>query len=142
MGHTVPAHVWLHAMQKKLRLITTLIFGGSFLSVGLFGMFSALVQQNASVQPGNTLSPAEVHLIGMVAAYNCHVEKGAIDRDAGRDKLYQLLLQNGIDTAILNNPTIQTVGWEFAKRLDDNCSSKGMNEKQEIQQLAAQLQRR
>jgi hypothetical protein len=128
-------------MQKKLRLIFSLIFGGAFLSVGLFSMVNALLQQSASRQPSTSLSPAEVHLIRMVAAYNCHVSKGTIDRDAGRDQLYQLLVQNGIDTAILNNPTIQTVGWEFAKRLDDNCSSQGMNEKQEIQQLAAQLQR-
>lgn len=129
-------------MQKQLRLIFSLIFGGAFLGVGLFSMVNALLQQNASVQPSTSLSPAEVHLIGMVAAYNCHVSKGTIDRDAGRDKLYQLLVQNGIDTTILNNPTIQTVGWEFAQRLDASCSSKGLDENQEIQRLAAQLQRR
>ena len=128
-------------MNKRVKLAFSAIFGGAFLIGGMSAFVGALMQQNSSRSPQAALSDAEVHLIGMVAAFHCHVKTGSIERQAGLERLGELMQSGGIDPRLLENNTVQTVGWELSQRLDANCSSSGFDESAEIQRLASAQQR-
>ena len=128
-------------MNKRVKLAFSAIFGGAFLIGGMSAFVSALMQQSSKNQLRAELTNEQVYLIGMVAAFHCNVERGFMERDKGRDRLFSLLLESGVDTALLKEPIIQTVGWELSQRLDANCSSSGFDESAEIQRLASAQQR-
>ena len=124
-------------MNKRVKLAFSAIFGGAFLIGGMSAFVGALMQQNSAPQSQSELSDAEVHLIGMVAAFHCHVKAGSIGQEAGLERLRELIQSSGINPNLIENNTVQTVGWELSQRLDSNCSSNGFDEVNEIRRLAS-----
>ena len=124
-------------MNKRVKLAFSAIFGGAFLIGGMSAFVGALMQQSSTTPSQAELSDAEVHLIGMVAAFHCHAKAGSIDREAGLERLGELIQSSGINPDLIENNTVQTVGWELSQRLDANCSSNGFDEADEIKRLAS-----
>ena len=89
----------------------------------LIGLFSGL---KSLLKP--PLTPREVFVSGLLSAYKCQVSRGAVSPNEGKALLEDIFKENSLDVALINDPDLNSIAGSLSTRLDDQCSSGGMDE--------------
>ena len=111
--------------------------------IGLFGL--ATVGSLVSVvlkQFTPALTDEDVVVVGYLAAFQCHKQKGRITDAQGRKILHDLFKGNGMDASVLQRPMVVKTADLYAQSLDESCGAGDRAEGKEIRQLSEQLRKR
>ena len=109
-------------VDKRKLAFAVLISIGFFIPLGV-GFFEGL---SSLMKP--PLTPRQVFVSGALSAYKCQVFRGRVSPAEGRARLEQIFEINSLDPSIVDDPLMNDIAGVFARMLDVNCSSVGMDE--------------
>ena len=128
----IPKQLEYREVDKKLdtrKFLVVILFVGSLFIVGIGGMIGFVINQ-----PNNSKTK-DIQLIGLLAAYNCQIEKGRISKENGLKLLKRIMIKNQLPLGRINKPRFRDAAYKLSQRLDDNCNAIGFREDKFINKL-------